>query len=87
MVSALLFGAAPALASAGGRLIHVLKDGGRGGSAAAGSRIRSAFVVTEMALALVLLVGAGLLVRSFVTLLHVDPGFDPSRTLTMKVSE
>ena len=48
--------------------------------------MRSAFVVVEMALALVLLVGAGLLLRSFVTLLRVDPGFDPSQTMTVKVS-
>jgi putative ABC transport system permease protein len=48
--------------------------------------VRSAFVVVEMALALVLLVGAGLLLRSFVTLLRVDPGFDPGRTMTVKVA-
>ena len=86
LISALIFGIAPALTSAGAKLTDTLKDGGRSGSAARGARIRSAFVVVEMALALVLLVGAGLLMRSFVALLRVDPGFDSSRTITVKVS-
>jgi putative ABC transport system permease protein len=86
LVSAFIFGIAPALTSAGAKLTDTLKDGGRAGSAGRGARIRSAFVVVEMALALVLLVGAGLLMRSFVTLLRVDPGFDSSRTMTVKVS-
>lgn len=86
LVSALLFGTAPALWSAGSRLTGGLRDGGRGSSSARGTRLRSAFVVVEIALALVLLVGAGLLIRSFLTILAVDPGFDPSHTLTMKVS-
>jgi putative ABC transport system permease protein len=67
-------------------LTDALKDGGRGGSAAAGKRTRGAFVVAEVALALVLLVGAGLLVRSFVRVLNVDPGFDASRAMAMSVS-
>jgi putative ABC transport system permease protein len=86
LLSALIFGIAPALTSAGAKLTETLKDGGRSGSAARGARVRSTFVVVEMALALILLVGAGLLLRSFVTLLRVDPGFDPSRTMTVKVS-
>ena len=86
VLSAIVFGIAPALTSAGPKLTDSLKDGGRSGSAARGARLRSAFVVVEIALALVLLVGAGLLLRSFVTLLRVDPGFDPARTMTMKVS-
>jgi putative ABC transport system permease protein len=86
LLSALIFGIAPALTSAGARLTDTLKDGGRSGSAARGARVRGAFVVVEVALALVLLVGAGLLMRSFMMLLRVDPGFDPSRTMTVKVS-
>ena len=86
LVSAFIFGLAPALTSAGAKLTDTLKDGGRAGSAARGARVRGAFVVVEMALALVLLVGAGLLLRSFVTLLRVNPGFDPARTMTVKVS-
>jgi putative ABC transport system permease protein len=86
LMSALLFGIAPALSSAGSELTGGLKDGGRGSSSARGTRLRNAFVVVEIALALMLLVGAGLLIRSFMTLIAVDPGFDPSHTLTMKVS-
>ena len=86
LVSAFIFGIAPALTSAGPKLTDTLKDGGRSGSSARGGRVRSAFVVIEIALALVLLVGAGLLLRSFVSLLRVEPGFDPSRTMTVKVS-
>ena len=86
LISAIVFGIAPALTSAGAKLTDTLKDGGRSGSAGRGARIRSAFVVVEVALALILLVGAGLLLRSFVTLLRVDPGFDPAQTITMKVS-
>jgi len=64
-----------------------LKDGGR--SATAGrqrQRFRSALVVSEFALALVLLAGAGLLVRSFIDVLAIDPGFDPKNVLSMRVS-
>ena len=86
LISALLFGMAPALTSAGARLTEALKDGGRAGSAARGARIRSVFVVVETALALILLVGSGLLLRSFVALMRVDPGFDPAHTMTVKVS-
>ena len=86
LLSALIFGMAPALTSAGAKLTDTLKDGGRSGSAARGARVRGAFVVVEVALALILLVGAGLLMRSFIMLLRVDAGFDPSRTMTVKVS-
>jgi putative ABC transport system permease protein len=86
LVSALLFGIAPALTSAGARLTESLKDGGRSGSAARGARIRSVVVVVETALALILLVGSGLLLRSFVAIMRVDPGFDPAHTMTVKVS-
>ena len=86
VVSAIVFGIAPALTSAGPKLTDSLKDGGRSGSAARGARIRGAFVIVEIALALILLVGAGLLLRSFLTLLRVDPGFDAARTMTVKVS-
>ena len=86
VVSAIVFGIAPALTSAGPKLTDSLKDGGRSGSAARGARIRGTFVIVEIALALILLVGAGLLLRSFLTLLRVDPGFDAARTMTVKVS-
>jgi len=84
--SAVLFGVVPALTASGGSLTGALKEGGRTGTAARGGRARQAFVVVEIALALVLLVGAGLLARSFWTLMRVDTGFDPARTLTLKVT-
>jgi putative ABC transport system permease protein len=86
LTSGLIFGLIPAFSASGAALTAALKEGGRSGSAASGNRARNAFVVVEVALALVLLVGAGLLVRSFLRVLDVDPGFDPSRTMTMSVS-
>ncbi|HET7221179.1 MAG TPA: ABC transporter permease [Vicinamibacterales bacterium] len=86
ILSGILFGIVPAMTGAGANLNESLREGGRTGSGARGNRARAAFVVIEVALALVLLVGAGLLVRSFMRLLDVDPGFDPSHTLTMRVS-
>jgi putative ABC transport system permease protein len=86
LVCGLIFGIIPALTAAGTSLTTALKEGGRIGSASRGNRARSAFVVVEVALALVLLVGAGLLVRSFVRLLDQNPGFDSARTVTMRVS-
>jgi putative ABC transport system permease protein len=86
LTSGLLFGVVPALTAAGVTLTDALKEGGRTGTASRGGRARRAFVVIEIALALVLLVGAGLLIRSFMTLMRVDPGFDPSHTVTMKVT-
>jgi putative ABC transport system permease protein len=86
MLSAIAFGLAPALSAAGGSLTTALKEGGRSGTGARGARTRNTFVIVETALALVLLVGAGLLIRSFITLLNVSPGFDASHTVTMKVT-
>ncbi len=86
IVSGVLFGIIPALTAAGVSLTDALREGGRTGTAGRGRRVRQVLVVIEMALALVLLVGAGLLARSFATLMRVNPGFDPSRTVTMKVT-
>ncbi|MCA1559970.1 MAG: ABC transporter permease, partial [Acidobacteria bacterium] len=72
--------------ASGQSLNDALKEGGRTGSAARGNRTRGAFVIVEVALALVLLIGAGLLVRSFMRLATVNPGFDPTGTVTMRVS-
>jgi putative ABC transport system permease protein len=64
-----------------------LKQGlGRTSSDSGGARLRNVLVVSEVALALMLLVGAGLLIRSLQTLRHVNPGFDPNRLLTLEVS-
>ena len=87
LASGLFFGLLPALTAAGTGLSGALKEGGRSGTAGRRSgRARSAFVVAEVALALVLLAGAGLLIRSFFHLMSVDPGFDADRTITMRVS-
>ena len=85
ILSAVIFGVAPAMASAGVRLNETLKQGGRT-SAGETTRARDAFVIAEVALALILLVGAGLLLRSFSALIRVNPGFDAAHTLTVKVS-
>ncbi|HSL70432.1 MAG TPA: ADOP family duplicated permease, partial [Longimicrobiales bacterium] len=81
------FGVLPALQASGARLIHALRDGGRGAlSSGHGRRVRSALVVTELAFAVVLLVGAGLFIRSFLQLTRVDPGFDPEHAVSFRVS-
>ena len=80
LVTGFVFGLVPAFHSAKTELGQMLKENVRGSSGRrATQRTRSALVVTEMALAVVLLVGAGLLIRSFVKLVQVDPGF-PRRT-------
>jgi predicted permease len=87
VLSGLVFGLAPALRTAS-RLPHeALREGGRTGSRAGGrDRLRNALVVGEIALALVLLTGAGLLIRSGIALNGVDPGFDPRGVMAGRVS-
>ena len=81
------FGIAPALAASQARVMGALRDGARGASdGVRRARARGTLVVSEIALALVLLVGAGLLLRSFVALTRVDPGFDPRGVVSMQVS-
>jgi putative ABC transport system permease protein len=87
MVTGVLFGLAPALASAKPELTEALKEGGRGAtSGLRRNRLRNALVIAEIALALVLLVGAGLLIKSFARLQNVDPGFNSRNVLTMELS-
>jgi putative ABC transport system permease protein len=82
-----VFGIVPALQSARPDLTNVLRAGGRGSTAGAGAqRLRSALVVVEVALAVVLVVGAGLFTASFVKVMRVDPGFDYHGVLAVGVS-
>ncbi len=84
--AAVLFGLVPGLRMAGGNLHESLKDFGSGsGQSRRHDRVRSILVVTEVALACVLLVGAGLLLRSFLHVLDVDLGFQPERAAAINV--
>jgi putative ABC transport system permease protein len=83
VLTGVLFGLAPALQATRPNLTSAMKEGGHGStSGTAGGRIRAALVVGEIALAFVLLVGAGLMMRSVFSLLSVEKGFDSSNVLT-----
>lgn len=86
-VAGIVFGIFPALQLAHLDLNRALRDEGRGASMGrARARMKSLLVVSQIALSLVLLIAAGLLLRSFSRLLHVDPGFDAKNLLTMNIS-
>jgi putative ABC transport system permease protein len=85
-LSSVLFGLLPAFQASNPRLVDALKEGGRTGAGGAkGQRMRNSLVIAEVALALVLLIGAGLMMRSFMFLQKTDIGMDPSQTLTFRV--
>jgi putative ABC transport system permease protein len=87
IATAIVCGFAPAFEGARGSVQEALKDGARQiGSSVRHRRIRQGFVVGEIALAVVLLVGAGLMIRSFGTLRRVNPGFDARNVLTARVT-
>jgi putative ABC transport system permease protein len=85
VAAAVLFGLIPATHASRTNLAGVLKDRGASASGQRQARLRNAVVVVEVALSLVLLIGAGLMVRSFMALRDVDPGFDAPRILTFNV--
>ena len=84
-LTGILFGVAPAVSALRGDVTKPLKEGGRG-STTSRSRLRHALVASEVALSLVVLCGAGLMIKSMTRLLGVDPGFNPKNVLTMQVS-
>ncbi len=82
----LLFGLVPAIRASSAHLNEALKEGGRGGATAAHGRAGRWLVMSEVALSLVLLIGAGLLVHSFARLQTVEPGFNSSNLLSFRLS-
>jgi putative ABC transport system permease protein len=87
LVTGVLFGMIPVIKYAGPRIAHALRGGGRTSSRSPeGHRARNVLVVVQVALALVLLVGSGLMIRTFQALRRVDPGFDPRDVLTLRIA-
>jgi putative ABC transport system permease protein len=85
LLTAVLFGLAPALEASHSDLNHTLRDGARGSAPASGGIMRRLLAVSEVALAMVLLVGTGLMINTILRLRGVDPGFDASNLLTMTI--
>jgi predicted permease len=85
LVTGVIFGLAPALKASRTNLQEVMKQSGRGSSGFR-HRLQGTFVVSEMALALVLLVGAGLMIRTLAALWRVNPGFNPSHAITFTLA-
>ncbi|HET9530565.1 MAG TPA: ABC transporter permease [Blastocatellia bacterium] len=85
LLAGVIFGLAPSLEFSRPELSEALKEGSRASAGASRNRLRNLLVVSEVALALVLLIGAGLMIRSFFKLVNVDPGFEAENVLTMRV--
>jgi putative ABC transport system permease protein len=85
-ICGVIFGVVPALRASRTPLVETLKEGGRSGSGASYRRVQRMLVVSEIALALILSVGAGLMIRSFAQLQRVNPGFDPGHLLTFELA-
>jgi len=87
LASIAFFGVIPALRAARPDLIHTLRNSGRTPALGGGRLLRSCVVIAEVALSFVLLVGSGLMFRTFLTLRHADPGYDPHGLLTFFVAK
>jgi predicted permease len=85
-MTGLVFGLAPALQSSGAVLTKSLNSGGRGTSASVSQRLRSGLVVAEVGFAVLLVIAAGLMIRSFWAISHVNPGFRPEHILTARIT-
>src|SRR5215510_4939953 len=86
LLTALIFGAAPALQASKVDLNEALKEGGRGALGASRHRMLRSLVVAEVALSLILLIGAGLMMRSFIRLQHTKSGLNPENLLTLRLN-
>jgi predicted permease len=86
ILTGIFVGLAPALQVSRGALITSLKSGGRGTAVSVSQRLRSALVVSEIALAVLLVIAAGLMIRSFWALSHLNPGFHPEHILTARIT-
>jgi putative ABC transport system permease protein len=86
LLTGLLFGAIPAFQATRRELSQSIREGSRGLQGGAGQGVRSALIVAEMALAVILLVGAGLLIRSFLELTRVDAGFDAENAVAFRIA-
>jgi putative ABC transport system permease protein len=86
ILTSLAFGMVPALQVTSAHLTRALQEGGRGGGGRTTHRVRAALVVGEMALAVVLLTGSGLLIRSFLELTRVNPGFEAQGAMSVRLT-
>ena len=86
LLTGVLFGLTPALQASKINLSESLKEGSRGLSGGRSNRVRGVLLVSEVALSLVLLIGAGLMLKSLAGLLKIDPGFKPDNTLAMRIA-
>ena len=86
LTAAVFFGLVPALAASRANLSGAIHESGRGSGGRRQTRLRSVLLVTEVALSVMLLVGTGLMIRSFQALVEVDPGFDAKGVLTLRLS-
>jgi len=80
------FGLVPAIQASKLNQFQTLKDGGRGGGGSSNRSLRNLLVIAEVAISLILLISAGLLIKSFARLQDVDPGFNPENVLTLEIS-